>query len=175
MSAEPVGRRGDTRSAHRAPRVRDALRSDVPLLLDMIRELAEFERIGEQAVATANDLAASLFDRPGEAGAAIGELDGEPAGFAVWFTNLSTFTGRPGVHLEDIYVRPEARGAGLGKALFRWVARLAVERGAPRLDWAVLDWNEQAHAFYESLGGRELTSWRLYRLEGEALSRLASD
>jgi GNAT superfamily N-acetyltransferase len=157
--------------------IRAATSRDVPLILDFIRGLAEYERMLDQVEATAERLRASLFPAGGgtpEAHCVIGSVDGTPAGFALYFFNYSTFLARPGLYLEDLFVRPEHRGAGLGKALLLHLAALAHERGCGRMEWAVLDWNEPAIGFYESLGARRLREWQLCRLDGQALGRLTA-
>jgi GNAT superfamily N-acetyltransferase len=155
--------------------IRAATPADVPLILDFIRGLAEYEKMLDQVEATPASLHASLFPA-GEAPAAqcvIGAVDGTPAGFALFFYNFSTFLGRPGLYLEDLYVTPEFRGHGLGKALLLHLARLANARGCGRMEWAVLDWNAPAIAFYESLGAKRLREWQLCRLAGADLERLS--
>jgi len=145
---------------------------DVPTILGFVRELAEFERLLDRVCATEDDLRASLFGARPYAEVVLAESDG-PVGFALFFHNYSTFLGRPGIYLEDIYVRPEARGRGVGRALMAYVARLAVERGCGRFEWAVLDWNSRAIAFYRSLGAEAMDEWTVYRLTGKPLERLA--
>lgn len=148
--------------------IRPATRADVPLLLEMIAELAAYEKLGERAVGDVERLERSLFElRAAEA--LIAEVGGEPAGYAIFFPTFSTFLCWPGLWIEDIYVRPGRRGEGLGRALFGAVAATATERGFERLDWAVLDWNETAISFYRRLGAIGLDEWRMMRLEGEAL------
>jgi GNAT superfamily N-acetyltransferase len=157
--------------------IRPATVRDVPLILDLIRGLAEYERMLGQVQATEDQLQASLFPangRPPDAHCVIGSIDGVPAGFALYFFNYSTFLGRPGLYLEDLFVKPEHRGAGLGKALLLHLARTARERGCGRMEWAVLDWNEPAIGFYESLGARRLREWQLCRLDSAALERLSA-
>jgi GNAT superfamily N-acetyltransferase len=156
--------------------IRPASAHDVPLILEFIRGLAEYERLLEQVEATEARLRASLFPTDGSAPGAhcvIGSIDGTPAGFALYFFNYSTFLARPGLYLEDLFVKPEFRGAGLGKSLLLHLAALAHERGCGRMEWAVLDWNEPAIGFYESLGARRLREWQLCRLDRETLARLA--
>ena len=155
--------------------IRPASERDVPLILDFIRGLAEYERMLDHVEATEERLRASLFPAAGgtpEAHCIIGSVDAAPAGFALYFFNYSTFLARPGLYLEDLFVRPEHRGAGLGKALLLHLAALAHARGCGRMEWAVLDWNEPAIGFYESLGARRLRVWQLCRLDGESLGRL---
>lgn len=151
---------------------------DVPLIGSLIRELAEYERSPEQAVATDEMLRQHLFGDtlPGRGPIAeclIGEVDGRAEGLALFFMNFSTWTGRPGVYLEDLFVRPAARGLGLGRALLAEVAAIAVARGCVRMEWAVLDWNTPAVEFYESLGATAMAEWTTYRIAGDALRRLA--
>ncbi len=153
--------------------IRSATREDVGLVAGLIRELAEFEKLEHQVLMTEADLERSLFGEPAYCEALIAEASGEPAGFALFFHTFSTFLGRPGLYLEDLYVRPARRSAGVGKALLRHLAQLAVERGCGRFEWSVLDWNEHALRFYESLGARPHTGWTVYRLDGEALRALA--
>jgi len=155
--------------------VRRAVEADAPLILGFVRELAEYERLAHEVVATEERVRASLFSSRPAAEALIGELDGAPAGVAVFFHNYSTFLGRPGVYLEDLYVRPAVRGHGVGRELLRHLAALALERGAERLEWAVLDWNEPAIAFYRSLGAQPMSEWTVFRLAGPALVSLAHD
>lgn len=153
--------------------LRPATPGDVEQILAFIRELAAYEKLEHQVVATAPELSRHLFgDRPA-AEVVIAELEAVPVGFALFFQNFSTFLGRPGLFLEDLYVQPQARGKGIGKALLVHLARLAVERGAGRLDWNVLDWNEPAIGFYQRLGATVLPDWRTCRLSGESLARLA--
>jgi GNAT superfamily N-acetyltransferase len=156
--------------------IRAATERDVPLILDFIRGLAEYERMLDQVEASEATLRASLFPTDGRAPAAhcvIGAVDGVPAGFALYFFNYSTFLARPGLYLEDLFVKPEFRGAGLGKALLLHLAALAHERGCGRMEWAVLDWNEPAIGFYESLGAKRLHEWQLCRLDRAALRQYA--
>lgn len=152
-------------------RVRLAGASDVPVILAFIRELAEFERLGHEVVATEESLRETLFGARPCAQCLLAEEGGKAQGFALFFTSYSTFLSRPGIYLEDLYVRPEARGKGVGEALLLELARLAVERKCGRLEWAVLRWNEGAIRFYERLGARPLEEWVTYRLTGEALER----
>jgi GNAT superfamily N-acetyltransferase len=150
--------------------IRAAQPADVPLLLQLIRELAEYERLAHQVVAGESELAESLFGQRPAAEALIAELDGKAAGFAVYFTNFSTFLGRPGLYLEDLFVRPAVRRQGVGRALFRHLARVALERKCGRFEWSVLDWNQPAIAFYRSLGAVPLVEWTVFRLTGDALA-----
>ena len=150
-----------------------ATAADIPLLLALIRALAEYERLSDQVSATEDRLRESLFGPRSAAEAVIGHLDGEPAGFALFFQTYSTFLGRPGMYLEDIFVKPECRGRGLGEALLRHLARVAVARQCGRFEWAVLDWNAPAIGFYRKLGADVLADWRICRVAGGALARLA--
>jgi GNAT superfamily N-acetyltransferase len=145
----------------------------VPLIAELIRGLARFEKLEQEVEMTDELLADGLFgDRP-YAEVVLAEDDGRPVGFALFFHNFSTFLGRPGIYLEDLFVLPERRGQGIGRMLLAHLARLAVERGCGRLEWAVLDWNKEAIKFYERLGARPNSDWTVYRLAGEALSGLA--
>ena len=156
--------------------IRPATPADVPLILDFIRGLAEYERMLDQVEATEERLRTSLFPGNGrgpDAYCVIGSVDGTPAGFALYFFNYSTFLARPGLYLEDLFVRPEHRGAGLGKALLLHLAALAHERGCGRMEWAVLDWNEPAIGFYEALGATRLHEWQLCRLDRAGLAGYA--
>ena len=156
-----------------SPTTRPATPADVPLILELVRDLAENEKSLDQVVATEDNLREDLFGPRPVCGAVIGEVDGVPEGFALYFHNYSTWVGRRGLYLEDLYVRPAARGVGLGKVLFHRVAQVAVEHGCQRMDWAVLDWNALAIGFYESLGADALGEWTLFRLKGENLARVA--
>ncbi|MFG2194647.1 GNAT family N-acetyltransferase [Streptomyces sp. NPDC048639] len=154
--------------------IRTAIPGDVPAIVAMIRELAAYEKAEHEVEATEEHIRRALFcDRPA-AFAHIAETDGRTEGFALWFLNFSTWTGAHGIHLEDLYVRPEARGRGHGKALLAELARICTERGYGRLDWSVLDWNTPSIDFYLSLGARPLDEWTGYRLTGDALSRLGA-
>jgi GNAT superfamily N-acetyltransferase len=155
-------------------RVREASEGDVPLILSLIRELAEYEKLSHEVVATEEGLRESLFAGRRYAEVLIAEHDGAPAGFALFFHNFSTFLGKPGIYLEDLYVRPEFRGSGIGKKLLVNLARLAKERGCGRLEWWVLDWNESSIGFYKKLGAVPMDDWTVYRVAGTALEDLAS-
>lgn len=146
--------------------------ADTPVILSLIRELAEFERLLDQVTATEEELREHLFVRRA-AEVVLARKDGEVVGFALFFHSFSTFLGKPGIYLEDLYVRPKYRGFGCGAALLRHLARLAVERKCGRLEWSVLDWNQRAIDFYKSLGAEPLDEWTMYRVTGEALRRLA--
>lgn len=139
-----------------------------------IRALAEYEKLSHEVVATEADIHAGLFGPKRVAECAIAVWEGAPAGFALFFHNYSTFAGKPGIYLEDLFVLPELRGNGIGKVLLAHLAKLARERGCARLEWAVLDWNAPSIAFYQSLGARPMDDWTVYRLTGDALSRLAA-
>jgi GNAT superfamily N-acetyltransferase len=154
--------------------IRSAARADVPALLGLIRELAVYERLEDQVLATEELLAEGLFGERPAAEALIAERDSEPAGYALWFTTFSTFVGKPGIWLEDVFVLPAHRRAGLGRALLARVAAVAVERDCGRLEWSALHWNEPALAFYRSLAAEPLREWIVHRLTGDALQRLAA-
>ena len=154
--------------------IRPAIEQDVPLVLSFIRQLAEYEKLLHECVATEQTLRASLFGSRRSAEVLLAFSDDKPVGFAVFFHNFSTFLGRPGIYLEDLFVIPEMRGRGFGKALLVHLARLAKERNCGRLEWSVLDWNEPAIQFYKKLGAVPLNDWTVYRVTGDALSRLAS-
>ncbi len=155
--------------------LRPATSADVPLILTLIRELAEFERLAHEAVGTETLLTEHLFGpRPAAEVLLAFTEEGTPAGFALFFQNFSTFLARPGVYLEDLFVRPEFRGLGIGRALLQRLARLALERGCGRFEWAVLDWNENAIGFYKKLGATVLEDWRICRVTGPALARLGA-
>lgn len=154
--------------------VRAAAPADLTLIASLIRELAEYEKLSHAVRFEETVLRENLFGAKPGAEVLIGELDGTPEGFALFFPNFSTFEGRPGLYLEDLFVRPAARGKGLGKALISAVAALAVERKCARFEWSVLDWNAPSIAFYEALGAKMQHEWRIMRVEGETLSALAS-
>jgi GNAT superfamily N-acetyltransferase len=154
--------------------IRTAARSDLSLIAQFIRDLAEYERLSHEVRFDEAVLGDRLFgDRP-YAEVLIGEIDGAPQGFALFFHNFSTFEGKPGVYLEDLFVRPEARGSGLGKALLKRLAALALQRDCARLEWAVLDWNEPSIQFYKLLGARMMDEWTVMRVDGMALDSLAN-
>ncbi len=155
-------------------RLRPAAAADVPLLLTLIRGLAEYEHLQQEVVATESALAHTLFGPIRYAEATIAEWDGEPAGFSLYFHNYSTFLARPGLYLEDLFVKPEYRGRGIGRQLLVDLARTAVERDCGRLEWAVLDWNEPARRFYRSLGAVAKPEWLIKRLSGDALKQVAA-
>jgi GNAT superfamily N-acetyltransferase len=152
--------------------IRPATPKDAALILRFVRELAEFEREPDAVKATEESLSHALFgERSAEA--VIAEQDGEPMGFALFFHNFSTWTGRKGLYLEDLYVTPEARGSGVGTALLRHLAALALDRDCARFEWAVLDWNTPAIDFYTAMGAESLDEWRIRRVTGDALVKLA--
>lgn len=153
--------------------VRAARPGDEGLIVSLIRELAEYEKAPQEAVATEALIHEALFGPRPSCEALIGGVDGDELGFALYFHNFSTWKGRRGLYLEDLFVRPAARGKGLGLALFRAVAAIAVERGCPRMEWNVLDWNEPALRFYRALGAEPLSEWTIHRLSGDALARAA--
>jgi GNAT superfamily N-acetyltransferase len=154
-------------------RIRSATKEDVPVLAELIRGLARYEKLEHQVVMTEDLLAAGLFGARPYAEVLLAVDEDRPVGFALFFHNFSTFLGRPGIYLEDLFVVPEERAGGIGRALLEHLARLAVDRGCGRLEWAVLDWNRDAIAFYERLGARPNSEWTVYRLTGEALATLA--
>ena len=153
--------------------IRSANPTDLPLIAALIRALAEYEKLAGEVRFDEAKLGEKLFGPRPYAEVLIGEVDGEAMGFALFFHNFSTFEGRPGIYLEDLFVRPEARGQGLGKALLAELARLAVERDCARLEWWVLDWNEPSIGFYKSLGARAMDEWTVMRVDGSALQALA--
>jgi GNAT superfamily N-acetyltransferase len=155
--------------------IRQSSVADVPLILSFIRGLAEYERLAHAVAATEDILRVSLFGPHPSAEVVIAEVDGNAAGFALFFHNFSTFIGKPGIYLEDLFVLPEMRGRGIGKALLQHLASLAVKRDCGRLEWAVLHWNEPAIGFYRSLGAVAMTEWNVYRLAGQALKRLSGN
>ncbi|MCS3747023.1 GNAT superfamily N-acetyltransferase [Xanthomonas arboricola] len=156
------------------PQIRPATPDDVPLLHELITALAVYEREPDAVKATPGDLHASLFGERATAHALICEQDGQALGFAVYFFNYSTWLGRNGLYLEDLFVRPEARGKGAGLMLLRYLARLAVRRGCGRFEWSVLDWNQPAIDFYQAVGARPMDGWTVYRLDGERLAAFAA-
>jgi GNAT superfamily N-acetyltransferase len=153
--------------------IRQARPDDLPLIAALIRELADYEHLAHEVRFDEQVLARNLFgDRP-FAEVLIGEVGGQAQGFALFFHNFSTFEGKPGIYLEDLFVRPAARGSGLGKALLRHLAKLAVARDCARLEWWVLDWNEPAIGFYRALGAKPMDDWTVMRIDGAALHDLA--
>ncbi|NOT28595.1 MAG: GNAT family N-acetyltransferase [Acidobacteria bacterium] len=155
-------------------RVEAATSEDVPLLLELIRALADYERMSADVVATEARLRDTLFGSTPGAEAVIARVANEAVGFALWFHNYSTFLGQPGLYLEDLFVLPEWRGRGVGSVLLRYLAGVAVERGCGRMEWSVLNWNEPAIGFYKKLGAQPMDEWTVYRLTGSELARLAS-
>lgn len=155
--------------------IRAARPDDCGLILRFVRDLAHYEKALEEVTATEQQLHEALFDTQPLVYALIGEIDGEPAGFAVYFYNFSTWLGRKGLYLEDLYVDPARRGSGLGKALLQHLARQAVAEDCGRFEWNVLDWNQPAITFYESFGARPQSDWTGYRLSGDALRDFAAD
>jgi len=155
--------------------IRSATADDLPLILEFIRGLAEYEKLLHEVEATPEKLRATLFPADGRAGAecVLAFADDAPAGFALFFHNYSTFMAKPGLYLEDLYVKPALRGRGIGKGLILHLARLANARGCGRMEWSVLDWNQPAIDFYESLGARRMREWQICRLTGESLQRYA--
>jgi len=153
--------------------IRPAVPSDVPVILQLIRGLAEYEREPQAAVATADDLLRDGWGPEPKFRVLIAQWEGAPAGFALFFYNYSTWRGRPGIYLEDLYVKPEFRGRGIGKALLIHLAQLAVREGCGRFEWQVLDWNTPAIEFYKSQGAKMMSEWRTMRVDGEALAKLA--
>jgi GNAT superfamily N-acetyltransferase len=156
-----------------SPSIRPATEADVPVLLGFIRELAAYEKLTHEVSASEEQLRNTLFGPRTFAEALLASVDETPVGFALFFHNYSTFLARPGLYLEDLYVQPAYRGRGLGKLLLATVARLAVERGCGRYEWTVLDWNTPSIRFYESLGAEMKGDWRIMRVSGSALERLA--
>jgi GNAT superfamily N-acetyltransferase len=155
--------------------IREATESDVPLILQFIRDLAEYEKLAHLVVASEAQLQATLFGNSRFAEVLIAEEDGTPAGFAIFFHNYSTFLAQPGIYLEDLFVKPEYRGRGYGKGLLARLAQIARERNCGRVEWAVLDWNEPSINFYKSLGAKAMDDWRIFRLTGEELESLAKN
>lgn len=153
--------------------LRSATTHDVPLILSLIRALADYEKLSHEVVATEEALRRTLFGPSPAAHVVIAEVDGQPAGFALYFFNYSTFLAKPGLYLEDLFVKPEFRGTGTGKALLLHLAKIANARGCGRMEWSVLDWNEPAIKFYEAIGARRMKEWQICRLTGAALSQYA--
>jgi GNAT superfamily N-acetyltransferase len=162
--------RGQNVGMSEAFTLRPAAPADLPAIVGLIRELADFEHLSHLVVVTPESLQPHLFGDKPAAEAVVAEVQGEVVAFALFFTNFSTFLGRPGLYLEDLYVQPAHRGAGLGKALLQHLGALAVERGCGRFEWSVLDWNENAIRFYEKMGATVMPDWRICRVTGEALA-----
>ncbi len=154
--------------------IKPATVNDVPFILGLIKELAEFEKLRHEVVATEAQLKKTLFGPKAYAEVVIGYWNGKPVSFALFFHNFSTFLGKPGIYLEDLYVKPEARGQGIGEQLLRYLAKLAKERDCGRLEWWVLDWNENAIKFYKKLGAKPMDEWTVFRVTGDALDDLAA-
>ncbi|HTD44700.1 MAG TPA: GNAT family N-acetyltransferase [Bryobacteraceae bacterium] len=154
-------------------RIEPATEDDVPLVLKLVKKLAEYERLSHEVVATEEDFRKALFSPDRVAEALLAFRGAEPVGFALYFSTFSTFVGRPGIYLEDIFVEPEHRGHGIGAALLTRIAKIACDRNCGRLEWSVLTWNEPAIGFYERLGARRMEDWRVFRLAGAALRDLA--
>ncbi|MHC4695070.1 MAG: GNAT family N-acetyltransferase [Planctomycetota bacterium] len=154
-------------------RLRFATEADTKSILDFIKALAEYERLAHEVVTDEESLRESLFKGRKVAEVVIADYYNEPAGFALFFHNYSTFLGKPGLYLEDLFVKPEFRGNGIGRELLSCMARIAVDRGCGRLEWWVLDWNESAIRFYKNLGGQPMDEWTVFRVTDDALTRLA--
>jgi GNAT superfamily N-acetyltransferase len=155
-------------------RLRDATREDLPLVLAFIRALAEYEKLAHEVRADEVTLETFLFGEPRRAEALVARWNDEPVGFAVWYYSFSTFLGRPSLYIEDVFVNPDARGRGIGKAIFAHLAARALAQGCGRMEWSVLDWNAPSIAFYRSLGAKPREGWTLQQLTGEALTALAA-
>lgn len=155
--------------------IRTATPADLPLIAQLIRDLADYEKLLHEVRFDEAVLGQKLFGPRPYAEVVIGEIDGTPQGFALFFHNFSTFEGKPGIYLEDLFVRPAARGSGLGKALLSHLAMLAVERDCARLEWSVLDWNSPAIGFYQKLGARLMDEWTVMRVDGTALQQLGAE
>ncbi|OLP58825.1 GNAT family N-acetyltransferase [Xaviernesmea oryzae] len=156
-----------------SPTLRLATRADCATILHFIRELAVYEKAGHEVEATEDSIAEALFGEGSVARAILAEVDGAPVGFAVWFYSFSTWQAKKGLYLEDLYVSPQARGAGAGRAMLRYLASLAIEEGCGRFEWSVLDWNEPAIRVYRGIGAEPLDEWTRYRLSGAALEAFA--
>ncbi len=161
-------------SGHGALAIRAARETDAALIFDLVRELAAYERLADAVDATPEMISAALFGKEPRLFCDIAEWNGEAAGLAIWFLNFSTFRGRHGVYLEDLFVRPAFRGRGLGKALMAQLARRCVEQGLARFEWSVLDWNAPSIAFYKSIGADVMDDWKICRLSGPALQEFAA-
>ena len=153
--------------------IRSATEKDVPIILDLIKQLADYERLSDKVTATEEQVRETLFGERPAAEVLLASSHEETVGFAVFFTNYSTFLAKPGLYLEDLFVKPHARGKGIGKALLAQLAKIALERDCGRVQWAVLNWNKPSLGFYEALGAVPLSEWTTYRLDGEPLKRLA--
>jgi GNAT superfamily N-acetyltransferase len=155
--------------------LKSATEADVPLILELIKELAAYEKLSHEVVATVEILNETLFGEDAHAEVIIGYLNDVPISFALFFHNFSTFLGRPGIYLEDLYVKPVARGKGIGQKMLGYLANLAIQRKCGRLEWWVLDWNETAIGFYKKLGAKAMDEWTVYRVTGNALNNLAAN
>jgi GNAT superfamily N-acetyltransferase len=155
--------------------IRPATRADAPVIASLVRELADYEKLLDEAKATAEDFLRELESQNPVIHVLIAEWNGEPAGFALYFFNFSTFVGRPGLYLEDLFVRPAQRKHGIGRALLSALARVAEQRGCGRMEWAVLDWNEPALRFYKSLNARPMNEWIIHRLTPVEIAKLAAE
>lgn len=151
-------------------RLRETSKDDIPLILDLIKEIAVYEKMLDEVVATEETLRESIFNRK-EAEVLIAEFENEPIGYVLYFYNFSTFIGRSGFYLEDIYIKPEYRGRGIGKEIFRNIAKIAYEKGCKRMEWVCLNWNEPSIKFYKSLGAFPMSEWTTYRLTGEDIKK----
>ncbi len=156
-------------------RIRDAVQADLPKILQFIKDLAEYEKAPNEVVLSISDLDQSLFGANSQVYCLIAELENEVTGFAVWHLNYSTWLGKHGIYLEDLYIDPKYRGQGHGKALLRKLAQICVERGYKRLQWWVLDWNQSAIDFYKSIGAEPMDQWTVFRVSGSSLEKLATD
>ena len=154
--------------------LRQAARADAPLVMQFIRDLADYEKLAHEVVTNEAEIASALFGANPRVFCDIAEWNGEPAGFALWFYSFSTFRGRHGIYLEDLFVKPQFRGHGIGKALLANLAKRAAAQDCARVEWSVLDWNAPAIAFYKSLGAVPLDDWTMMRLTGDALAKLAT-
>ncbi len=155
--------------------IEEAEKKDVPLILSFIKKLAGYEKLSDKVEATEELLEKYLFGSDANARALIGYFDGKPTGFAVYFYNFSTFLGKKGIYLEDIFILPEMRGRGFGRAFIKHIAEIAVKENCGRFEWSVLDWNEPSRKFYENLGARPMDEWIIYRLEGKEILKLAQN
>ena len=156
-------------------KIRDAVQADLPKILQFIKDLAEYEKAPNEVVLSISDLEQSLFGTNPQVYCLIAELENEVTGFAVWHLNYSTWLGKPGIYLEDLFVQPEYRGHGIGKGFMKTLAQLCIERGYERFQWWVLDWNEPSIDFYESLGAVAMDEWTVFRLSGGALKKFANE
>ena len=156
-------------------RIRRATPGDVPIILTFIRELATYEKLAHEVVATDDDMHVALFGERPVIEAVIATNDDEPVGYALFFPTYSTFLGKPGLYLEDLYVRPSARGLGIGRKLLEHLARITVQRGWGRFEWSVLDWNEPSITFYKKMGATPMDEWTIFRVTGQALQKLAGN